>query len=116
MELVLAPHGFAADPARCGRLLGERRVVVRPVPADDPFSATCSTRPPAAASGDVVLKMDDDDWYGPDVVTDLLWARRTSGAELVGMPAEFVYLEQLDLTIRRGPPSSAPRGSWPAGP
>ncbi len=54
-----------------------------------------------AASGDVVLKMDDDDWYGPDVVTDLLWARRTSGAELVGMPAEFVYLEQLGITVRR---------------
>ena len=45
--------------------------------------------------------MDDDDWYGPDVVSDLRWARRTSGAELVGMAAEFVYLEPLGLTVRR---------------
>ena len=27
-----------------------------------------------AAAGDVVVKMDDDDWYGPDVVADLLAA------------------------------------------
>ncbi len=100
VELVLAPHGFAADPGLVRSVLGEGRVVVRPVPATTRFGDVLDAAA-RAASGDVVLKMDDDDWYGPDVVTDLLWARRTSGAELVGMPAEFVYLEQLDLTIRR---------------
>ena len=80
--------------------LGDRPVVVRPPPADALFGAVLAAAA-EAASGDVVLKMDDDDWYGPDVVTDLLWARRTSGAELVGMPAEFVYLEQLGITVRR---------------
>ena len=79
---------------------GDRPVVVRPAPAEACFGDVLDAAA-GAASGDVVLKMDDDDWYGPDVVTDLLWARRTSGAELVGMPAEFVYLEQLGITVRR---------------
>ena len=53
--------------------------------------------------------MDDDDWYSPDAVHDLLMARRFSGADVVGMPSEFVYLhanEQRDgLTVRRNHPS-----------
>ena len=80
--------------------LGDRPVVVRPAPAEALFGEVLAGAA-EAASGDVVLKMDDDDWYGPDVVSDLLWARRTSGAELVGMPAEIVYLEQLGITVRR---------------
>ncbi len=49
--------------------------------------------------------MDDDDWYSPDAVADLLRARAYSGADLVGMPPEFHYLEERDLTVRRGHPS-----------
>ena len=56
----------------------------------------------AAADGDLVLKMDDDDWYGPDFVTDLLLARAYSGAELVGTPSEMHYLVPRDVTVRRG--------------
>ncbi len=58
-----------------------------------------------ATSGDVVLKMDDDDWYAPDAIADLLRARAYSGAELVGMPPEFHYLTEQDLTVTRGHPS-----------
>ena len=46
--------------------------------------------------------MDDDDWYGPDFVADLLLARAYSGAELVGMPSEYHYLAPKDVTVRRG--------------
>jgi glycosyltransferase involved in cell wall biosynthesis len=58
-----------------------------------------------AASGEVLLKVDDDDWYSPDAVHDLLMARRFSGADVVGMPSEFVYLHRSGLTVRRNHPS-----------
>ena len=58
-----------------------------------------------AADGDVVLKVDDDDWYSPHAVHDLLLARRYSGADVVGMPSEFVYLEELGVTARRNHPT-----------
>ena len=67
-------------------------------------SATCSPTRVAAADGDLVLKMDDDDWYGPDFVADLLLARAYSGAELVGTPAEIHYL----VPKRRHRPSRPP--------
>ncbi|GIH89516.1 glycosyltransferase [Planobispora siamensis] len=53
------------------------------------------------ASGALLAKMDDDDWYGPDHLSDLLLARRYSGADLVGVAAEFFYLESLGITVRR---------------
>ncbi len=104
LELVLAAHGFTPDPAA----LEESGLAITTVeaPAGAVFGEVLN-RALAAASGDVVLKMDDDDWYGPDVVRDLLDARRWSGAELVGMPAEMVYLEPVDLTIRRKGPTES---------
>ena len=54
-----------------------------------------------AAKGDLIAKMDDDDWYGREYIWDLVLAAEYSGAALVGKAAEFVYLEGSDMTIRR---------------
>ena len=78
----------AGSPSLAG---GRVRTVVAAAAADALFGDVLAAAADAAG-GDVVLKMDDDDWYGPDVVTDLLLARGYSGAELVGMPAEYLYL------------------------
>ncbi|MFK8025033.1 MAG: hypothetical protein AB8G26_13825, partial [Ilumatobacter sp.] len=51
--------------------------------------------------GRLVSKWDDDDWYDPHHLAELCWAMEQSGANLIGKAAEFVYLEQLDLTIQR---------------
>lgn len=53
------------------------------------------------ADGRLISKWDDDDWYDSHHLADLCWARERTGATLIGKAAEFVYLEQLDLTVRR---------------
>ena len=99
---MLAPHGFEADEAAVRAAVGPAVAVqVLPHPAATPFGDVLDAAS-RAARGDVVLKMDDDDWYGPDVVADLLRARAYSGAELVGMSAGLHYLSGPDLTVRRG--------------
>jgi hypothetical protein len=100
LQLVLAPHGFTPDDDLL-RELGPERVVVRPHEASTLFGDVLADAV-AAADGDLVLKMDDDDWYGRDFVTDLLLARAYSGAELVGTPSELHYLVPKDVTVRRG--------------
>ena len=56
-----------------------------------------------AASGQVVTKLDDDDLYDVDHLDDLVQALRYSGKTVVAKGSEFVYLAEIDLTIRRMP-------------
>ena len=113
VELVLAAHGWEPDAAWVAELLGGRAHTVLSFAPDTVFGDVLRAATDAAG-GDVVVKMDDDDWYGPDVLTDLLLARRYSGATLVGMPAEFVYLQPIDTTVRRRGASEA-YGTFTAG-
>lgn len=53
------------------------------------------------ADGNLISKWDDDDWYDSHHLADLCRALEFSGAVMVGKAAEFVYLEALDVTIRR---------------
>lgn len=55
----------------------------------------------AAASGEIVAKIDDDDLYGPDHLWDLVLAAEYSGAALVGKVSEYVYLTETGRMVRR---------------
>ncbi|WP_159081560.1 glycosyltransferase [Nocardioides sediminis] len=103
-ELVLATHGWEADEAQVRAALPGREVVLVPRGTDTFFGYVLNDAF-EAASGDVLLKVDDDDWYGPHAVVDLLLARRYSGADVVGMPSEFVHLAELGITTRRNHPT-----------
>ncbi|WP_210649635.1 glycosyltransferase family 2 protein [Nocardioides sp. SYSU D00065] len=104
VELVLAAHGFEPERDAVRRALGDRPHQVLSFDGDT-FFGDVLTAAARAASSEVLLKIDDDDWYAPDAVHDLLMARRFSGADVVGMPSEFVYLHHDDLTVRRNHPS-----------
>jgi Glycosyl transferase family 2/Glycosyl transferases group 1 len=101
-ELVLVLHGEQfSDDLEDGlkrRVEGELTVVRVSSEASLGDALNAGTD---AASGEVITKMDDDDWYGPEHLWDLMLALEYSGAELVAKGAEFVYLQDLDLTIRR---------------
>ena len=107
VELVVAAHGFEPDVGQVREQLHGRAVEVVSLPPDTLFGDVLNAGV-AASSGDVVVKMDDDDFYGPDFLLDLFLAREYSGADVVGTPAEFVYLEDLNRTVRRtGTPRDA---------
>ncbi len=104
LELVLATHGFEPDRARVRDLLGsDLPVVVLPQAESCVFGDVLSAAA-SAASGDLVLKMDDDDWYAPGFVADLLRARAYSGADLVGCADELYYVTERDQTVQRRHP------------
>jgi hypothetical protein len=102
LEIVLVLHGFSADLPEVKRAIGgtDLPVAVVEVPGSTVFGDALNAGV-RAAGGDYVAKFDDDDWYSPHHLDDLLAASRYSGAELVGSLAELVYLEPLDTTIYR---------------
>jgi hypothetical protein len=54
--------------------------------------------------GEYIAKMDDDDYYGPEHLCDLVDAALDTGADVVGRAMNYVYLEPLQLTVRRFAP------------
>ena len=54
----------------------------------------------AASSGTLIAKFDDDDYYSPDHLWDLILAHEYSQAELVAKGAEYVYVARQERTLR----------------
>ena len=102
LELVLGLHGNEQAFRDAARLAAELPLpcrIVR-VAGGAPLGAVLNAAV-AAAGGELLTKMDDDDHYGADHVWDLVLARAYSGAPLVGKGSEFVYLAAADRTVHR---------------
>jgi hypothetical protein len=104
VEVVLALHGVDPELPEVKRAIASYpgEVKVCSLPASMVFGNVLNNAV-SAASGDLVTKIDDDDWYGEHHIRDLVHAKEYSGATMVGAQVEFVYLETLDITTRRPP-------------
>ncbi|GII91247.1 family 2 glycosyl transferase [Sinosporangium siamense] len=102
VEVLLGLHGVGADHEEVRQAVAASPLPVTVVEAgrDVPFGEMLN-RTAARAGCDTIAKWDDDDWYGPEHLSDLLMARRYSGSEVVGTAPEFFYLEPITTTIRR---------------
>ena len=100
MEVVLVTHGFTLDKGELRRRQEQCGHPLTVLTAEEglPLGAALN-QAVSAAGGDVVTKMDDDDWYGPHHVEDVTRALAWSGATVVGVQAFYTYLVDLDLTV-----------------
>ncbi|WP_431789741.1 glycosyltransferase family protein [Kocuria palustris] len=103
LELVLVCHGFEPDAARAREQAAERGLdgLVIVAAAAEWSLGACLNAGVDAASGDVVAKMDDDDWYGPDYLADQLAMLRVTQADVVGKQASYLYVQSYDATLLR---------------
>jgi hypothetical protein len=103
VEILCGLHGFSLPPA-----IRERVATLAPhaqlfeISTDRDLGQTLALLG-ERASGDLVTKWDDDDWYATEHLCDLVAAMRYSGAGVVGKAAEYIYLSSIDLTLRRFP-------------
>ena len=102
VELVLALHGDGFDRAEADRLLSGLDHPARVVEAAGhlPLGAVLNAAADQS-SGSLLTKFDDDDYYGPEHLWDLVLAHEYSRAPLVGKGAEFVYLAGSNITLHR---------------
>jgi hypothetical protein len=100
LELVFALHGDGFEDSYPDFLKSDLPVTVLRYPKETIFGHVLSGAS-SVANGEWIAKMDDDDWYGKEHISDLLLAASYSDADLVGKGSEFVYLTEENLTIRR---------------
>ena len=70
-------------------------------PTPDLTLGACMNLGVEAATGDLVAKVDDDNFYGTHYLTDLVRALDYSGADVVGKWAHLVHLESSGATLLR---------------
>ncbi|WP_051433434.1 glycosyltransferase family protein [Promicromonospora kroppenstedtii] len=103
VQVALLTHGFEADDVDLrarAKEAGVGSLELLTAPSDVPLGS-CLNLLLEAADGDVVAKIDDDDLYGPQYLSDQLHALAYSGADVVGKQAHYMYLEGADATILR---------------
>lgn len=101
-EVVLALHGDDFDLGEVRRLVDHCSVPVEIVRASrQEIFGDVLNKATERCRGDLLAKMDDDDWYGPYHLWDLVAALEYSGATMVGRPPEFVHLARINVTVRR---------------
>lgn len=102
LETVVAVHGQVELPADARSAIESFPGRIRVLSYDENVVfGEVLNKACAEAEGQILTKMDDDDWYSPFHVEDLVLARQYSGAQIVGAPVEFTYLDGIDLTTRR---------------
>lgn len=104
-ELILLTHGFElteADIQAKARDLGIQHLTLLSASQENTLGQ-CLNHTISASSGDILLKIDDDDIYGEHYVSDQLAALRYSAANMVGKQAHYLYLTGSKLVMRRFP-------------
>lgn len=102
-QLVLLAHGIPLleqEVRAMARAHGIADVVFLAESSDTSLGA-CLNRCAEAADGQVLAKMDDDDHYGPQYLSDQLFALEYSGADVVGKQAHYMHLTTSDAVILR---------------
>jgi len=106
-ELLLGLHGFDLLPSHKRQItaLNRRKVKVTTEKfSKDKVLGEILTALAESSASEFIAKMDDDDYYGPEHLRDLLDAALSTGADVVGRAMNYVYLEPLDVTVRRFAP------------
>jgi spore maturation protein CgeB len=103
VELVLVTHGFVLDEPELRRraeAAGVTDLVLVSADAGLTLGAILNLGI-EASSGDLVAKMDDDNFYGEHYLTDLVRALEFARADVVGKWAHYVLLESTGETLLR---------------
>ena len=101
VELVLMQHGFETPE-------NELRSIANKYGVENWASLSANTDKAlgsilnemvSASSGDIISKMDDDDYYGENYLLDLVNSLKFSRADIVGKAAAYIHFESNDTTI-----------------
>lgn len=102
-ELIVVLHGVgktADGLRRQAEDMGIRGISIV-VMGEDHTLGDCLNAGIDASTGQYVAKMDDDDFYAPMYLVDLMYAFDYTDADIVGKHSYYVYLKDEDrLTIR----------------
>lgn len=105
LELVLVYHGVDVNATRVRKQASESGIDhVEIIQAPETWSlGRCLNAAVQRSSGDVISKFDDDNYYAPAFIEDLVLGRSFTRAPIVGKLTHHVWLEGRGLLLVRFP-------------
>jgi SAM-dependent methyltransferase len=102
-ELITVLHGDRFDTDHVANLTANLTIPHTLIHAPDQWTlGDCLNAAIDASTGNLITKMDDDDYYGPNHLTDLTTARTYTNADIIGKRMNFVVIESLDILTEWG--------------
>ena len=103
LDVVMVAHGFDPSTHEIQDAIAASGIDrVTTIAADAVLTlGECLNLAVEASAGEVLAKMDDDDFYAPRYLADLLDALVYSGADIVGKQAHYMHVESQDATLCR---------------
>ncbi|WP_171814519.1 glycosyltransferase family protein [Arthrobacter dokdonensis] len=101
IQLVLNTHGFDIEERELRKRASEygiENLALMSAPRERSLGS-CLNQMVGMAEGDVLSKMDDDDFYAENYIPDLVHALHYSSADVVGKAATYIYFESKDATV-----------------
>ena len=103
LELITVLHGDTFDPTHAQDLNTTCPFPTTLIQAPTAWTlGDCLNTAIDAATGHYVTKMDDDDYYGPNHLTDLTLAHTYTNADIIGKRMNFVFIANIDLLAEWG--------------
>lgn len=102
LNVVVATHGFSAKEYMSSQIARDLSVTWLS-PSKDLTLGQIYNQILDYADTDFVAKIDDDDWYGDEYLISSIAAITTSGADITGKNAIFVYSQAHDQVFIRMP-------------
>ena len=100
-ELVLVVNGNAIDESRLKAIIGKRKDIKPVIVPAERVEAGSLNHAIALAGGEYVVKMDDDDIYGPHYAGDLILHACSANLDLFGKSNRYFYFEDDDAMYFR---------------
>lgn len=101
LQVAILTHGFEPTKEQVRQVEELHGNVIWVQEDPDVPLGQCYNRLVGVADGQVVAKIDDDDFYSPQYLFEMVNALEFSGAEVAGKAAHYIYLQEPDMTVLR---------------
>jgi glycosyltransferase involved in cell wall biosynthesis len=99
-EVVIVLNKNTMDKKRWEKQFEDLKQDVKILQIEESVSlGHCLNHAIESSSGEIIAKFDDDDYYAPNYLQDMILSMDYSNADIVGKSAHYVYLEEKQLLI-----------------
>ncbi|MFL0505304.1 glycosyltransferase [Ureibacillus sp. 179-F W5.1 NHS] len=100
LEIIIILNKNEMDIKKWENKFSDIKIPFKIIKIDENVSlGNCLNEAINLSTGEIVAKFDDDDYYGPNYILDMILSMEYSNAGIVGKSSHYIYLESQNLLL-----------------